>query len=191
MVLLPTAFFLLATACGGGGTAATPSPPVVEPSTAVVLPTSGPSPALKSPAPRTETGTIQAAEHADLGTIVVDGKGRTLYLLTEDQRNQSSCADRCADIWPPVLTGGEASAGEGVTSGALGLITRADGSNQVTYNGWPLYYFAGDENAGNAAGQGNRGVWFVVSVFGGPKQNSAAVSVPTDRNRHHPSRRTR
>ena len=144
----------------------------------MVLPTTGPSPAIKSPATSTNTpgavtGTIQvqATEHVDLGIILVDGKGRTLYLFTEDERNQSSCAD----TWPPLLSAGEALAGEGVTSGALGSITRADGSIQVTYNGWPIYYFAGDEKAGDAAGQNNGGVWFVVSVFGGPKQNSAAV----------------
>ena len=75
----------------------------------------------------------------------------------------------------PLLTPGEPSAGEGVTSGAVGLITRAGGSKQITYNGWPLYHFAGDEMAGDAKGQSSGDVWFMVSVFGGPKQNRAAV----------------
>ena len=175
MMLSAIAFFVLAVACGGEGTASTPSPSALEGSPTFVLPTTGPSPSFKTPAPLLDTPTIQAAKHAELGTILVDGKGRTLYLFTEDERNQSRCADGCIGTWPPFLTAGKPSAGEGVTLGALGLITRADGSNQVAYNGWPLYYFAGDETAGDAEGQANGGVWFVVSVHGGPKQNSAVV----------------
>ena len=174
MLLLPAALFLLAPACGGEGTAATPSPPAIDRTPGIVRPTTGPSPSFEA-VPLTDIVKILAGEHADLGTIIVDGRGSTLYLFTEDERNQSSCADRCAETWPPFLTPREPSAGEGVTSGALGLITRADGFKQVTYNGWPLYHFAGDEKAGDAEGQSSEGVWFVVSVFGGPKQNRAAV----------------
>ena len=76
----------------------------------------------------------------------------------------------------PLLTVRDASAGEGVTIDALGSITRDDGSNQVTYNGWPLYYFAGDETPGDAEGQNSGGVWFVVSVYGGPTQDNATVT---------------
>ncbi len=175
MVLLPTAFYFFASACGGEGTAATPSPSAIDRSPGIVLPTTGPSPPFETAVPPTDIVKIQAGKHADLGTIIVDGRGSTLYLFTEDERNQSSCADRCAETWPPLLSPGEPSAGEGVTSGALGLITRAGGSKQVTYNGWPLYHFAGDEKAGDAEGQSSGDVWFAVSVFGGPKQNRAAV----------------
>ena len=171
ILLSATALFLLVSACGGEGTVSTPSPTAVE----RILPTASPSPSLETPAPLTGTVTIQAAEHADLGTILVDGSGRTLYLFTEDQRNQATCIDGCAETWPPLLSAADASAGAGVTLGALGLITRADGTKQVGYNGWPLYYFSGDESAGDAEGQSNGSVWFVVSVYGGPKQNSAAV----------------
>lgn len=175
MVLLPTAFYFFASACGGEGTAATPSPSEIDRSPTVAHPTTGPSPSFETSVPPTDTVTIQTAEHTDLGTIIVDGRGATLYLFTEDDRNQSNCADRCAETWPPLLNSGEPSAGEGVTSGAVGLITRAGGSKQVTYNGWPLYHFAGDEKAGDAKGQSSGDIWFVVSVFGGPKQNRAAV----------------
>ena len=117
--------------------------------------------------------TVKLGEHPALGTILVDGNGRTLYLFSGDERNQSNCAGSCAEAWPPVLSSGDASAGEGVTVGALGSVARDDGSNQVTYNGWPLYYFAGDETPGDAEGQDSGGVWFVVSVYGGPKQGNA------------------
>ena len=185
ILLSATALFLLASACGGDGTASTASPTAVptglptavQQSATIILPTAIPSPSLETPAPPTGTVTVQAAEHADLGTILVDQSGRTLYLFTEDERNQSSCVNQCAEAWPPLLSETDASAGEAVTSGALGLITRADGTSQVTYNDWPLYYFAGDASAGDAAGQSNGDVWFVVSVYGGPKQNNAAVNI--------------
>ena len=173
---------LLAASCGGEEAASAPSPAVVEPSPAPVLPTTkspaptaAPSPALTAPATPADTITVKVAEHANLGTILVDGSGRTLYLFTEDERNQSNCAGGCAEAWPPLLTAGDASADEGVTVEALGSTTRDDGSNQVTYNGWPLYYFAGDKRPGDAEGHDSGGVWFVVSVYGGPKQDNATV----------------
>ena len=185
ILLSATALFLLASACGGDGTASTSSPTAVptalptavQQSATIILPTAiaSPSPPLETPAPPTGTVTVRAAEHADLDTILVDESGRTLYLFTEDERDHSNCVNRCAETWPPLLSAEDASAGEGVTPGALDLITRADGTNQVTYNGWPLYYFVGDESAGNAMGQSSGNVWFVVSVYGGPKQNNAAV----------------
>ena len=191
------ALVLLAVSCGGEEAASAPSPAAVEPSPAPVLPTTeppaptvalspsptpspasspSPSPALTASATPPDTIMVNAGEHTVLGTILVDGSGRTLYLFSEDERNQSNCAGSCAEAWPPLLTVRDASAGEGVTVDALGSITRDDGSNQVTYNGWPLYYFAGDETPGDAEGQNSGGVWFVVSVYGGPTQDNATVT---------------
>ena len=174
------ALVLLAASCGGEEAASGPPPAVVEPGPAPVLPTpeppaptTTPSPGLTEPA--TPAATITISEHPSLGTILADGGGRTLYLFTGDERSQSNCAGSCADAWPPLLGARDASAGEGVMVDALGSITRDDGSDQVTYNGWPLYYFAGDETRGDAEGQNSGGVWFVVSVYGGPKQNNATV----------------
>ena len=113
MLLLPTALLLLAPACGGDGTAATPSPSAIDRSPGIVLPTPGPSSSFETAVPPTAIVKIQAGEHADLGTIIVDGKGSTLYLFTKDERNQSSCADRCAETWRPFLSPGKPSAGEG------------------------------------------------------------------------------
>ena len=119
--------------------------------------------------------TVKTAKHIDLGTILVDGSGRTLYLFTDDERNTSHCSDGCAKAWPPLLTAGDTSAGEGVTDRVLATVTRDDGSEQVAYNGWPLYYFASDEGPGDAKGQNSAGVWFVVSTSGGPIQSTAIV----------------
>ncbi len=107
-------------------------------------------------------------EHPDLGGIVADAAGRTLYLSTDDERNMANCYEGCADAFPPVLTEGEPSAGEGVSAGRVGAVSRSDGSNQVAYNGWPLYYFAADRTPGDAIGQGVGDTWFVVSSYGEP-----------------------
>ena len=118
---------------------------------------------------------VNLAENPDFGTILVEASGRTLYLFTVDEREKSNCSGGCATAWPPLLTIGDPTAGEGVNADRLGTITREDGSTQVTYNGWPLYYFPNDEGPGGTAGQ--YGQWFVVSEFGGPIQNNADVNM--------------
>lgn len=101
---------------------------------------------------------------ADLGDFLVGRNGMTLYTFSNDEAGVSNCADECADNWPPLtvreldrLVGGEGVSGEFAT------IERADGDLQVTYNGMPLYYFAGDTAAGDTNGQGIGEVWFVAA----------------------------
>jgi predicted lipoprotein with Yx(FWY)xxD motif len=81
----------------------------------------------------------------------------------------SSCAGACAQAWPPVTASGAPVATGGVNSAALGTITRSDGTKQATYNGHPLYYFAGDPKAGSITGQGSDAFgakWWLVSPAG-------------------------
>ncbi|MCI0869608.1 MAG: hypothetical protein J4O08_07825, partial [Chloroflexi bacterium] len=118
---------------------------------------------------------VLLGDHSDLGSILMDRSGRTQYLYTPDERNVSNCAGGCALAWPPLLTSGDPVAGDGLNSDRLGVITRDDGSSQVTYNGWPLYYFFRDEKPGDANGQDSRDIWYVVSPFGGPIQTNALV----------------
>ena len=118
---------------------------------------------------------IQVTEHPKLGTVLTDANGRTLYLSTDDERNISRCSGGCATAFPPLLTSSEPTAGDGIAAGRVRTITRQDGLNQVTYNGWPLYYFAADEDPGDAMGQNVGGAWFAVSPYGGPIQNNALV----------------
>ena len=175
--IIAAALFVFVVACGGEETDAPPSPSITQPSPAIVVSATLPPESFITPVPVASTITVKVAEHADLGTILVDGNGRTLYLRTGDERNKSNCAGGCASAWPPLLTAADALAGEGVTAQVLKNIIRDDGSNQVAYNGWPLYYFAGDEAPGDAKGQNAGDVWFVVSIYGGPKQNNAIVRV--------------
>jgi predicted lipoprotein with Yx(FWY)xxD motif len=90
----------------------------------------------------------------------------TLYLFTKDTPNTSNCYGGCASYWPPLLTNGAPVAGTGVTASMLGTTKRTDGTVQVTYNGWPLYYYASDKAAGDVTGENVQGVWFVITPSG-------------------------
>ena len=112
-----------------------------------------------------ESASVMTAD-SDLGTILVDGSGMTLYLFTQDTQNsgESTCEGQCLAAWPPLL--GEPEAGKGVDQSMLGTITRTDGSTQVSYNGWPLYYWAKDSAPGDTTGQGVNDVWWVLDPDG-------------------------
>jgi predicted lipoprotein with Yx(FWY)xxD motif len=106
---------------------------------------------------------VNLVKHATLGNILVDSAGRTLYRFTPDIINTAStCYDKCAVAWPPLLTDGNPIAGEGVNGALLGVTTRKDGTQQVMYNGMPLYYFDKDVAAGDVKGQNVGKVWFIV-----------------------------
>ena len=105
-----------------------------------------------------------------LGRVLVDGKGRTLYLYRPDRRGRSTCTEICAKQWPPfVLPAGVArpEAGRGVLAHLLGTTRRPNGELQVTYARWPLYLWQGDYEAGQANGEGDdMGLWWAVSRTG-------------------------
>ena len=108
-----------------------------------------------------------AVAESPLGEIVVDGDGMTVYMFDSDTQGAgvSTCEGQCAQNWPAVTTDGGVPDAEGVT-GEIGTITGVDGATQVTLNGWPLYYFAGDTAPGAVAGQGVNDVWWVLSPDG-------------------------
>lgn len=103
----------------------------------------------------------------ELGEIVVDGEGMTVYMFDTDTQGggASSCEGQCAANWPAVTTDSDTPEVEGVT-GEIGTITGVDGKTQLTLDGWPLYTFAGDSAAGDTNGQGVNGVWWVLSPAG-------------------------
>lgn len=124
----------------------------------------------ESSAPATDagtgSGTLKTAD-STLGEIVVDSDGKTLYMFDTDTQGsgKSSCTGQCLTNWPPLTTEADVPAVQGVT-GDVGTIKTDDGSTQVTLNGWPLYYFAGDAAAGDVNGQGVGGIWWVLSPGG-------------------------
>ena len=117
------------------------------------------------PSEASAEATVAAAE-SDLGEIVVDADGRTLYVFLADESSESTCYDECEDNWPPLTVDGEPVAGEGIDGSMLATSERTDGSTQVTLDGHTLYLFGGDQAAGDVNGQGVGDVWFAVSPSG-------------------------
>lgn len=107
-----------------------------------------------------------ALASSDLGDIVTDAEGFSLYVFQPDEQGDSTCYDSCAASWPPLV--GAVSAGDGIDAALIGSSERTDGSLQVTYNGWPLYYFAADAAPGDTNGQLVGDVWFVIGPDGNP-----------------------
>ena len=154
---------VVATACGNGTSVTTP------------FVTTAPS-YQHGPEYEVKTGSISG-----LGTVLVDGRGITVYMYATDVRGQPSrCYDICAVQWPPlVLPSGVTRpvAGPGIESRLLGTTTRTDGVTQITYNGWPLYLWPPDRAPGMATGQALTnagGLWYVLSPAGHPIVTAAA-----------------
>jgi predicted lipoprotein with Yx(FWY)xxD motif len=122
--------------------------------------------AAGSSAPRAATvGTA----HTGLGKVIVDRRGRTLYLFEKDTHGRSACSGSCAVYWPPVLTSGKPIAFAGAKRALLGTIRRSNGARQVTFAGHPLYLFSGDMKRGQTNGEGLRDFgasWYALSPSG-------------------------
>jgi predicted lipoprotein with Yx(FWY)xxD motif len=105
-------------------------------------------------------------ESSRLGTVVVGKAGMTVYVFDKDTAGsgKSVCEGDCLVKWPAVVGGADTKA-NGIT-GQIGSITRSDGTQQVTLNGWPLYYYQGDAAKGDVTGQGVGSVWWVVGADG-------------------------
>jgi predicted lipoprotein with Yx(FWY)xxD motif len=134
-------------------------------------PTEEPTEQSATEAVEENAGPTLSTAQSELGTIVVDGEGYALYILTADDQGVSSCSGACLDFWPPLTAAGEAQVEAGLEANLLGTISRDDGSSQVSYNGWPLYYFADDSTPGDTKGQGlagQGGTWYVLASTGEP-----------------------
>jgi len=157
---------LFAAACGSTSTGAT-NPYGAPPASPSQAPVAAPS---ASPVPPVASGTTIGIGSTRLGSVLVDGSGRTVYLFGADSGANSSCnSSACVQYWPPVLTTGAPQAGSGLNASLVGTTTRQDGKTQITYAGHPLYYFISDTKAGDVSGQGIKafgGTWYVVAPSG-------------------------
>jgi predicted lipoprotein with Yx(FWY)xxD motif len=104
---------------------------------------------------------------SDLGQILTDADGNTIYYFANDTEGTSNCDADCLANWPPVPAEGTPTAGEGVTA-ELGTTESTDGTTMLTVNGFPAYYFSGDQAAGDTNGQAVGDVWWVFGADGEP-----------------------
>ena len=121
--------------------------------------------------PKTASGAAATVgvSNEGLGNILVNSKGRTLYLFTRDSGTMSECSGACAVNWPPLKATGKPTIGTGANASLTSTTSRPGGTKQVTYNGHPLYLFKGDSNPGDTNGQGLNafgGNWYALSAAG-------------------------
>ena len=133
-----------------------------------------------------EAGELAISANTELGKILTDSNGMTLYRFDADTAEppKSNCDGDCATAWPPVPAD-NVSAGDGIDKSLLGEVTRSDGTKQLTVGGWPAYYYAKDGNPGDTSGQGVGNKWFALAPDGKKaKSDSAApgLSVRKDPN---------
>lgn len=107
---------------------------------------------------------VMVADNPTLGKIFTDGRGMTLYTFNKDKKGKSTCYDTCATNWPPLLENTALKIGSNLLASKFDVIARTDGTQQVTFEGMPLYYWAKDAKPGDTNGQGVGGFWFVYKV---------------------------
>jgi predicted lipoprotein with Yx(FWY)xxD motif len=118
-----------------------------------------------------------------IGTVLVNAQGKTLYWFAIDTSTTSKCTGSCATYWPPVIGTAKAAPGAKLTMG-FGTITRSGGQLQATYDGHPLYTYAGDTSAGQTSGNAKNlsgGLWWAMTPSGAklgaaPKASASASS---------------
>lgn len=103
-----------------------------------------------------------------IGTVVVDTLGYTLYRFDEDSAAPptSTCEGACTDLWPPVRVDDDDITADGIDEALVGAIEREDGTRQLTFDGWPMYRYAGDNMPGDVNGQGTEEVWYATAPDG-------------------------
>jgi predicted lipoprotein with Yx(FWY)xxD motif len=145
--LVLAAFAVAGCGSGGGNNAASPAPPKTA---------------------NGQSATVGVAKE-NVGKILVDSQGRTLYLFQRDSGRKSTCTGACAVEWPPLRATGKPTVGSGANASLVATSARSDGKSQVIYNGHPLYLFSADQKAGDTNGQGVNafgGLWYVLSSSG-------------------------
>lgn len=161
---------LTAAACGGSGTSGSATDSSTG-SASDQSPTGG----------ATAAGKLTTRDVADVGTVLVDGKGMTLYTNEAENAGRIRCVDACTDFWPPVTADkGHVPAGVPGMPGAFGVVDRPDGTTQLALDGHPLYTFSEDRTPGSARGngftddfQGTKFVWHAATPDGSTPKATA------------------
>ncbi|MCX4749890.1 hypothetical protein OG455_30985 [Kitasatospora sp. NBC_01287] len=161
------AVLAFATACGSSGSsssgsaAGSPAPSMSAPAPSSATPATPPPAGSSAPA-------LKVTTDPKLGQIVTDSNGFTLYRFDQDSASppKSTCDGSCATLWPAAVAPAQPT-GSGVNAAMIGTLTRADGTKQLTLNGWPLYRYMPDTKPGDTNGEGVGGVWFAATPTGG------------------------
>lgn len=107
--------------------------------------------------------TLKLLESETTGEYLADSRGMALYFFKKDKSGKSNCTDECLKKWPPFMER-DFAVPEGFKEKDFGTIKREDtGEEQVTYKGFPLYYFVNDKSAGDVNGEGMKNVWYIVN----------------------------
>jgi predicted lipoprotein with Yx(FWY)xxD motif len=158
-LMAATAF--LGAACGSSSSPSTTAPAASATSA---------SSTTTSSAPTGGAPVITTKSVAGLGTVLVNGQGRTLYIFEPDKHAKVTCVGGCASIWPPAkLTGAKAQTAGQVKASLVSSDPDPAGGRVITYNGWPLYLYVGDTQPGTASGQAlnsSGGLWYVITPAG-------------------------
>jgi len=157
--------------CGGGGDTGGTDTATEEETTAAEEPAEEPS----DDEAASGDASVDVAT-TSLGEVLVGADGMTLYMFDPDAQGDPTCYDDCATAWPPLVAEGDPTVGEGLDDALVGTVERTDGSMQVTYNDWPLYYWQDDTAAGDVTGQAVGEKWWVVGTDGEPIRTAAAES---------------
>ena len=176
---------VLVTGCGSS-TSGTPAIASLSSGSAAVSGTAttsaGPTGSMGSSRSGAASGAaVVATTTGPLGTYLVDGQGRTLYMFESDATGTSSCTGGCATTWSPLTSTGKPTAGAGAQPDRLTTITRTDGTRQVVYSTSPLYTYHQDTAPGQTNGQGSGGKWWVVGVDGKPIKTAAGSAAPSSK----------
>lgn len=157
----------LALAACGTNTAAVPEAgPADQLAAAPVDTTPNEEAGAATPIPAAADGPATFLGATSLGNILIGPDGRTLYGFTNDTEAKSTCYDRCAEAWPPVIVDQSWTVGPGLDLGIFATTVRDDGTLQLVAGKWPLYYYFEDERPGDITGQGSGDVWFAVDPDG-------------------------
>lgn len=128
--------------------------------------------AMKDEAKTAKSDKTVRSGKTSYGTIIQDGRGRSLYLFTKDT-SKSKCYGDCARAWPPLIVKGTPKAKGSVKADLLGTVKRRNGKLQATYNGHPLYYYVGETKANQVLCQAVAefgGIWYIVEPNGKAKR---------------------
>lgn len=162
----------VAAACGSSSTSATAGSGKSQPA------------GTSAPTSSSSAVTVSAKTVPGVGTVLVNGKGQTLYMLTSEKGGKITCTDDngCTKVWPDTeLPKGitSARAGSGIQASLLGTVKNSAGDLYVTYHGWPLYTYSGDRGPGQKNGEGINGfggTWYVLDTSGNPVTSTNSQS---------------